>query len=199
MTSRARLPEESIPRRLRQTTVLLIHPDDEDGRALLLQLKRIGCLCSREWPAPSTIDPAVDAALFQLDTDDLGGNAQWMSGEGRFARIAIIGYETPAVLTALGKANVHGVISRPVRIFGVLAALTTALNTARHEQRLLQRITALDNTLRARRRIEKAVQILARNRSIEEGEAYRRIRDRSMSENQSITELAEAIIAAEGL
>ena len=76
------------------------------------------------------------------------------------------------------------------------AALTTAISLARHEIRLKKRVAALDETLKARRRIEKAVQLIAASRSISEAEAYARIREKSMQSKESIAVIADAIIAA---
>jgi AmiR/NasT family two-component response regulator len=77
----------------------------------------------------------------------------------------------------------------------VLAALSTAIRLALHEKRLKKRVFSLDETLKARRKIEKAVQILAESRSISEAEAYKRIREKSMNSKESIATIAEAIIS----
>ena len=95
--------------------------------------------------------------------------------------------------------NVHGVISKPIRIFGILAALTTAIGLANHENRLKQRIKSLDETLKARRKIEKAVAVLSQTRNISEEEAYKRLRDKAMQTNVSIATIADAIIATDGI
>jgi AmiR/NasT family two-component response regulator len=83
-----------------------------------------------------------------------------------------------------------------VRIFGILAALTTAVSLASHEARLKQRIKSLDDTLKARRRIEKAVGILSASRNISEEEAYRRLREKAMTSKVTIASVADAIIAS---
>ena len=50
-----------------------------------------------------------------------------MATSETIARIAIISFETPEILAELQRMNVHGVLSKPIRIFGLLAALTTAI------------------------------------------------------------------------
>ena len=45
---------------LRGARVLVIHPRDAEGEALIDQLKRIGCNVRGVWPPPATI-PDVDA------------------------------------------------------------------------------------------------------------------------------------------
>lgn len=80
-----------------------------------------------------------------------------------------------------------------------MAALTTAIGLANHENRLKQRIKSLDETLRARRKIEKAVSVLSQTRNITEEEAYKRLRDKAMQTNISIATIADAIIATDGI
>ncbi len=187
---------EKLLRRLRRMRVLVIHPDDGERAMFLAHLKRIGCQAESVWPAPSTLPDAVDVVLFLIHHIRDKGALSWMSSHEDIARIAIISFETPEILEELERLNVHGVLSKPIRLFGVLAALTTAVNLARHQNRMNKRIQSLDETLKARRKIEKAVQILAASRSISEAEAYKRIRDKSQNAKQSIAAIAEAIIAA---
>lgn len=59
-----------------------------------------------------------------------------------------------------------------------------------------QRIKSLDDTLKARRQIEKAVSILSETKGIDEAAAYKRLRDKSMETKKPIAELADAIIAS---
>jgi AmiR/NasT family two-component response regulator len=56
-----------------------------------------------------------------------------MAASETITRIAIISYETPEILAALERVHVHAVLSKQIRIFGVLAALTTAISLAQHE------------------------------------------------------------------
>lgn len=183
-------------KRLRQTRVLVIHPDDLDRQTLIAHLKRIGCQTSTIWPVPTSLPDEVDVVLFLLNRLDDAKSLAWMASNDAIVRIAIIAYETPEILAELERLHVHGVLSKPIRVFGVLAALTTAIGVARHEGRLKQRIKSLDDTLKARRQIEKAVSILSRSKNISEADAYKRLRDRSMSSKTSIAELADAIIAS---
>lgn len=112
-------------------------------------------------------------------------------------KIAIITFETPEILSELERLNVHGVISKPIRPFGVLAALTTAIGLSRHEATLKTRIKSLDDSLKSRRKVEQAVAILTETRSIDEKEAYKRLREKSQNSQISIAAIADAIIAAQ--
>lgn len=196
MTDSVSAKTENLFRRLRRTRVLVIHPDDADNTAIMAHLKRIGCQVESMWPAPDSLPEHVDVALFLVDRIHEKGALSWMANSDSIARIGIIAFETPDILAELERLNVHGVLSKPIRIFGILAALATAIGLSRHENRLKQRIKSLDDTLKARRQIEKAVAILIESRGISEEEAYRKLRERSMSTKEPMIAIAAAIIAA---
>lgn len=194
--SKAAVHNQGLLRRIRRMRILVIHPDDEDRRNLVAHLKRIGCQVEILWPSPATLGEQTDVVLFLLGPDKDPHMISWMSSATEKARIAIISFETPEILSELEQMNVHGVLSKPIRLFGVLAALTTAIGLARHEATLRNRIRSLDDTLKARRKVEQAVTILSETRGISEQEAYNRLRDRSQNSQTSIGQIAEAIIAA---
>jgi len=199
MTAPQNTSEREHLRYLRSMRLLIIHPPDEDRALLLAHLKRIGCQSETVWPAPEVLPPNVDITLFLVGAPDNDNSFSWMAGEEQIARIAIISYETPEILAELGRLHVHGVLSKPIRIFGVLAALSIAVSISRVEARLKQRIHSLDANLKARRTIERAVEILSASRNISEKEAYERLRSKAMKDNSTIAELAEAIISSDNI
>lgn len=196
MSDKVAIKGYNLLRRLRGMRLLVIHPDDSERRILLDHIKRIGCRTDAVWPAPEILPDHFDAVLFLTNQLDEKNAVSWMASSGTTARIAIISYETPEILTELERLHVHGVLSKPIRVFGILAAITTAIGVARHEARLKQRIQSLDETLKARRTIERAVSILSETKGISEKEAYKRLRDKSMKTNNPIVSIAEAIIAS---
>ncbi len=199
MTGRDASDTTTFIRRLRRARILILHPEDQDRKVLHDQLRRIGCQTECLWPPPDRLKDEYDVVFFQLSGLGDSTSVAWMAEGSEAAHIAIIAYETPDILEEIGRRHVHGVLSKPLRIFGVLAAITTALGMARREGRLKQRIRTLDDTLRARRQVEQAVRILSRDRGISEEEAYVRIREKSMKSQTPIADIAEAIIAASGL
>lgn len=196
MTETVPLRDENLLRRLRRMRVLVIHPDDSERHMFLAHLKRIGCQVESIWPAPNDLPHNVDVVLFLLTKINDRSLLSWMVSSEAIARIAIISFETPEILAEIERLDVHGVLTKPIRIFGILAVLTTALGIARHERRLTQRIRSLDETLKARRKIEKAVAILSESKNIPEEEAYRRLREKSQNSKTSIAKIADAIIAS---
>ena len=195
MSDRPPNAQNSLLRRLHRVRILVIHPDDEDRKMLVDQLRCIGCQTESQWPSPPQLSDPYDVAIVLLSGSGQAEPATWMTEGGDAARVAIIAYETPDILEEIERQHVHGVLSKPLRIFGVLAAITTALGMAGHESRLKQRIKSLDETLRARPRIEQAVAILSCERNISEQESYARIQEKPLKSKTSVTEIADAIIA----
>lgn len=189
----------SLLRQLRRVRMLVIHPEDSEREILLAHLKRVGCTVECRWPPPDSLPDNIDVVLFLLNRNQGDRSLSWMSSAQAIARIAIIAFETPEILGELQRVNAHGVISKPIRIFGILAALTTAIGLANHENRLKQRIRNLDETLKSRRIVEKAVAILCETRQISEDEAYRRLRDKAQNSNVTIASVAAAVIASSGV
>ena len=199
MTDNLQVDDGSLLRQLRRVRMLVIHPEDSEREILLAHLKRVGCTVECRWPPPDALPDNVDAVLFLLNRNQSDRSLSWMSGAQAIARIAIIAFETPEILGELQRVNAHGVISKPIRIFGILAALTTSIGLANHENRLKQRIRTLDETLKSRRVIEKAVAILCESRAISEDEAYRRLRDKAQNSNTTIGSVAAAVVASSGV
>lgn len=198
-TERIPLKDEDLLRRLRRLRVLVVHPDDAERTMFLTHLKRVGCQVESIWPAPEALPAHTDVVLFLVNPIRDFVMPEWRDARDSVARIAIIAFETPEILSRLQSLNAHGVISKPIRLFGVLAAITTAVNLAGHEARLKQRIRSLDETLKSRRRIEKAVDTLTASRQISEDEAYRRLREKAMNSKVTVASIADAIIASSGI
>ena len=105
-------------------------------------------------------------------------------------------YENPTVLKGLLEANAHAVITKPFRPTGVLSTLILARSVHGCEQRLLNKVSKLEETLRSRRVIERAVKLLAERRGVNDVEAYDHIRRQATNKRISIVEVASMILIA---
>ncbi|MGH1441328.1 MAG: ANTAR domain-containing response regulator [Cellvibrionaceae bacterium] len=200
MKNNAQAKDYILLHKLRKTRVIVIHQKDSDGQALVDHIQRIGCQVELVWPAPSQLPEDIDVVFFSVEVETIAKKTiSWMAESENITRIAIISYETPEILVEIERIHVHGVLSKPIRIFGLLAVLTTALSITRYENRMKKRVKSLDETLKARRKIEQAVSILCESRDISEKEAYKRIRDKSMKDKCTIVSIAEAIVASSGI
>jgi two-component system, response regulator PdtaR len=181
---------------LRRARVLVLHPRDRDGDELLRQLKRIGCQVDLIWPAPPSISEEVEVVYFLLDPGQASA-MNWRTSELRVTMIAIIDFENPTILKELLDINADGVLVRPIRPGGVLSTLVLASSHRSYEDRLLGKVAKLEETLKARREIEKATRIIMKLRDLSEGDAYEFIRRQATAKRISTAAIATSIINAQ--
>ena len=180
---------------LRRARVLVIHPKDEDGTALTDHLRRLGCDTKAVWPPPVALPPDVDTVFVQLDDAAVEHLLPSIEAVAP-ALIAIVTYESPTSLKAIVDFNAHGVISKPLRPLGVLTQFALARYRRGYESRLAAKIQKLEDTMKGRRAVEKAVKILTGLNKIDEEAAYKLLRDRATAKRLNMTSVAESIIGA---
>ena len=127
MSDSLALRDGNLLRHLRRMHILVIHPEDQEREMLLAHIRRVGCQVESVWPAPESLPGSADVVLFLLNRVRDEKSLGWMAASETIARIAIISFETPEILAELQRMNVNGVFSKPIRVFGLLAALTTAI------------------------------------------------------------------------
>ncbi|HTN98644.1 MAG TPA: ANTAR domain-containing protein [Nordella sp.] len=180
---------------LRQAKVLVIHPRDDDGATLVDHLKRLGCDVKAAWPAPAAIPADTDAVFVQVGETTVEDLATLLENSGA-AIIAIVTYESPTSLKAVIDLNAHGVITKPLRPLGVLTQFALARYRYSYEARLANKVKKLEETMKGRRTIEKAVKILTAMNGLDEEAAYKQIRDQATAKRVAVVSVADSIIAA---
>ena len=181
---------------LRGARVLVIHPRDAEGEALIDQLKRIGCNVRGIWPPPPTVPEDIDT-VFQLVESSADPAFSPGSNEHALTLIAIVDYENPTVLKRLLDSNAHGVVNKPIRSFGILSSFVLARSLRGYTRRLEGKVQKLEETLKARRDVDKAVKILVGLKKIGEVEAYELIRQQATQKRLTMAEIAVSIINAQ--
>src|SRR6201988_3614857 len=181
---------------LRGARVLVVHPRDAEGDALIDQLKRIGCNVRGGWPPPALIPTDVDTVFQFVDSSEdtvfpVGSNGRELT------LIAIVDYENPTILKRLLDSNAHGVVNKPIRSFGILSSLVLARSLRGYTRRLEGKVQKLEETLKARRDVDKAVKILVALKKIGEFEAYELVRQQATQKRLTMAEIAVSIINAQ--
>jgi len=181
---------------LRGARVLVIHPRDSEGDALIDQLKRIGCNVRGVWPQPASIPHDIDTVFQLIETSD---DAVFPAGanDHPLTFVAIVDYENPTILKHLLDSNAHGVVNKPIRPFGILSSLVLARSLRGYTRRLEGKVKKLEETLKARRDVDKAVKILMGLKRIGELEAYELIRAQATQKRVAMAEVATLIISAQ--
>jgi AmiR/NasT family two-component response regulator len=181
---------------LRGARVLVVHPRDAEGDALIDQLKRIGCNVRGLWPPPAEIPRDVDTVFHLVEAAETPDFTASATDDGP-TFVAIIDYENPTVLKRLLDSNAHGVVNKPIRPFGILSSLVLARSAHGYARRLQGKVQKLEETLKARRDVDKAVKILVTLKKIGETEAYELIRQQATQKRLSMAQIATTIIGAQ--
>ncbi len=181
---------------LRGARVLVIHPRDAEGEALIDQLKRIGCNVDGVWPPPAAIPPDIDT-VFQFVEGSEETAFPACSNEHSPTLVAIVDYENPTILKRLLDSNAHGVVNKPIRSFGILSSLVLARSLRGYTRRLEGKVQKLEETLKARRDVDKAVKILVGLKNVSEFEAYELIRQQATQKRLAMADIAVSIINAQ--
>jgi AmiR/NasT family two-component response regulator len=180
---------------LRTLRVVVIHPPGEDRIVLEEQLRRIGCPVRVVWPFPSQLPVDVDAIFFLVGPETRSAG-NWCAADTEATLIALSDYENPTALKMLVDTQAHGVITKPYRSTGILSTLVLARASSGYQQRLQSKIGKLEEAIKARRHIEKAIRILIEAHRLSESEAYEHIRSRATSLRVTISEIATMVIDA---
>jgi two-component system, response regulator PdtaR len=189
---------QPLLRKLRDTRVLVVHPADEDGGELTRQLQRIGCQVRQQWPPPPQLDGDVDVVFALVDRSV---PAPFLAGDAAAgcAFIAILDYEDPALLDVIIGLGARGVVTKPIRAFGILGTLLTARTAQRDVLRLGQKVAKLEDQLRARREIDRSIRILMDRNGLSEAEAYRALQRLAMEHRQSLGAAAATVVSADAV
>ncbi|MBB4010544.1 ANTAR domain-containing response regulator [Allorhizobium taibaishanense] len=180
---------------LRRARVLVAHPRDEDGDVLVSHLRRLGCEVRAIWPLPASLPPDIDTLFLHIE-DTSVEHAVQISEAQQPAIIAILTYESPTALQAIIDLNAHGVISKPLRPLGILTQFALARYRHSYEKRLVGKVQKLEETLKGRRLVEKAVAALRAMNSLDEDTAYKLLRDQATAKRVPMSQVAESIVAA---
>jgi len=180
---------------LRGISVAVIHPPGADCNVLLDQLRRIGCPVRSMWPYPPT-PPADTDVVFVLVPAERGSEPLWSGVDSDAVVIALVEYENPTVLKGILDLNAQAVINKPFRPTGVLSTLILARSTKGYQDRLLSKVKKLEETLRSRREIERAVKLLAERQGVTDIQAYEQIRRQATVKRIAILEVCAAINSA---
>src|SRR5258707_3024397 len=135
---------------LRGARVLVVHPSNVEGDALIDQLKRIGCNVRAMWPPPAELPNDVDTVFHLVETAETPAFVASASEDGP-TFVAIVDYENPTVLRRLLDSKSHGVVNKPTPPPGVLSTMGLPRPMPGYTRRLGGKVAKLDTTLKARR------------------------------------------------
>ncbi|WP_394782141.1 ANTAR domain-containing response regulator [Undibacterium sp.] len=180
---------------LRNVTVAVVYPPGEDRDIVVEQLKRIGCKLQLVWPFPPVPPSGVDVIFFQV-AQDLQNRDAWNATAVDATLIALSDYENPTKLKLLLDTHAYGVITKPFRSSGILSTLVLAQSCKNFQDRQQNKIRKLEDTIKSRRHIEKAIRILVDHEHMSENQAYEHMRTRATSLRITVAEVSAMVIDA---
>lgn len=168
-------------------------PDSHYG-GWILELQRSRVEITKIWPPPpGRLSADMDILICDY-FPRLGELLPWTPGEASAALIVVLPqngqYDDDLLLSAAPQC----VLQRP--FFDALISTTTkvAWSQFRYEQRLLKRVSKLDENVRAVRDVERAKLIIMEEKNIDAEAAYRHLRDLAMHRQLTVSSLATAIV-----
>ena len=180
---------------LRSICVAVVYPPGEDRDVVVHQLQRIGCRLQVMWPFPSEPPKDADVVFFRV-SQELEGSSTWIAGASDAALVALSDYESPTTLKLLLDTHAHGVLTKPFRSSGILSTLVLARSSQGFQQRQQNKIDKLEQTMKSRRQIEKAIRVLVEQQQMTEVQAYEHMRAKATSLRVTVAEVALLLIDA---
>lgn len=138
----------------------------------------------------------LDIKLPELDGIDV---ARIIMHERPLPIVLLSAYSEESLAQRAADAHVAAYLVKPVSESDLLPALTVAMSRFAEFQMLRKEVEDLREALETRKLVERAKGILMRRLNLSEEEAFRRMQRRSQNENKKMSEIARAIITADGM
>lgn len=177
----------------RDLRVFVAHPHDKCAVALLRCLRRLDVRIAHAWPAPERQREPADVLFCALDRQVLPLVSS-LFGQPRPAVIGVLPGDSADVAKLISSVGPHAILAEPFEDAAVVASVIVARANFGYQQRLLARISKLEETLRSMRKVERAKVILMEKRHLDESAAYALLRKQAMSKRVPIGLIASAVI-----
>lgn len=171
---------------------VILHRDHPSIDALRRQLELLHIEVTTVWPQLDEVHATADIVFFDADMGH-DGQFPWPAGYAPMPMIALIGTEAPGrVQWALAQgSNAH--LLKPIGSTGAYSALLIAQHAWQVARSQADDIRALEDRLRQRPIIVRAMLKLIRSEGLDEAGAWKRMRRIAMDWGMTIEETAEAI------
>ena len=183
---------------LRNLTVVVVHPLDEEGAALTDHLRRIGCNPQLVWPVPEQLPRQTHILMVAIDDQQREGLRKLFRSLPNPAPtiLAIVSYENPATLQLVLESGAMAVIGRPIKPFGLLTNLAIARNIWCQTQDLARDARRYKRKVKGEQVVLRAKTILMAQEKLDEDRAHRELRARAMQRRIAIEVMAAEIVSA---
>lgn len=181
----------------RAWTAVVLHRPHDAADSVMRQLERLGMSARRVWPELSAADMAANVVFFDAD---MGHDEQfpWPPGEAPMPLVALIGSEAPGRLAWALSQQPSAHLIKPVSSAGVFSALVIADSAFAGRLALEGEVSDLEERLRRRPVVARALVRLMLEQGIDETAALGRLRAVAMARRTTIEDTAEAVVSGAG-
>lgn len=175
---------------------MVLSPPCEVTDTLMLQLIRIGCSVRNCWPPPKQFDVAVDViftGIFQNRHHEEISALVRSSAAGTTV-VALVEYESPAVLSQIIELECHGVIILPLDAHRILPTLVSARRISGEMLRIAHRCGQLQERLDQQSTISRAKLVLMKRHDWGEEQAHAWLSQEAMKQRESISKVAQDVV-----
>ncbi|TCG04987.1 antitermination regulator [Paraburkholderia steynii] len=186
---------------LRDLSVVVLHPEDNEGWMLTGHLHRIGCQARLIWPIPEALPSDADVVVISIQHEHRHDIERVIKAMGSTPPtiLAVVEYENPASLQVVLQCGAHAVLERPVKPFGVLTNLAIARHLWAEQRALRKEVRNYRRRALGDQTVARAKAILMASGIASEDDAYQQLRQASQLERVSIETVAKRIVDANEL
>lgn len=181
------------PKPLRGLKLHVVCPDGPDRALISACLRRVGLEADAVWPYPDALPSMPGLCVIFADSDGLGRAVDLIHS---YPGVSVLLLESELIreIGSIVAAGCHGVLVHPLRPEGIVTQLClAAANHARIVQ-LGDHLERLQDNLRSRRVIERAVRSLVARHGISDDDAFEMLRTQAMRRRTSVVDLARTLI-----
>ena len=158
-----------------------------------IELQRSRVELTHMWPPPQRLGGEIDVLICEY-MPQMADFIPWMPGDAEAALVVLLPQSQKYDERILLAAAPQSVLQRPFPPSFLPVTVKVAWNQFRYERRLNDRISRLDENLRAIRDVERAKLIIMAEKKLGEEAAYRHLRELAMQRQVTIATLATSIV-----
>jgi AmiR/NasT family two-component response regulator len=189
----------SVLKDIRDLSVVILHPQDQDCEEISAQLRRLGCKYQIIWPKLDALPTGTDLVLIAVRPETLSSKYPWLGQKSTPPLIPVVTFENPISVAAVLQLDAFASIASPVRSAGLLTAIAVTISQHRARRSLERYVERLEQKQASSHLIERATKIVMESRGLEQPSAYKLLRSQAMQKRESIESIATGIIKASEL
>ena len=177
---------------------LVLHRPDDTTERVGRQLMVLGLRVDVRWLPLEASDPSPDLVLVDADAG-WSELLPWAPGCNRVPVVALLGSEAPGRIAWALEQGAQAIIAKPVVASAVFPALVMATRFHADARRTAARIADLEERIRLRPLVLRAVEALMMKRHCDEATAYRDLQRAAMRRRVPLEQLAASVLSGRDL